>query len=55
LSVNYVDKTFATTLSSEAPIEDYVLKLVATKGNDNVFSNEVKFTVGPFAASDGSN
>jgi hypothetical protein len=52
LSVNYVDKTFATTLSSEAPNGGYDLRLVA---NNTIYSNEIHFTVMPFAASDGSN
>jgi hypothetical protein len=52
LDVNYDNKTFTTTLSSEAPIEDYVLQLVA---NGDVFSTKINFTVGPFATSDGSN
>jgi hypothetical protein len=55
LSVDEDNKTFATTLNSDAPIGDYDLRLVAATGNDNVFSNKITFTVGPFATSDGSN
>jgi hypothetical protein len=53
LHVNYVNKTFTTSLRSNAVVGDYVLQLVA---NGNVFSNEYRFTVEPFfGASDGSN
>jgi hypothetical protein len=53
LHVDYVNKTFATSLRSNAGVGDYVLQLVA---NGNVFSNEYHFTVEQFfGAIDGSN
>jgi hypothetical protein len=55
LIVDDANKTFTTTLRSDNHIGDYVLQLVAMKGNDSIFSNEIHFTVGPFATSDGSN
>jgi hypothetical protein len=52
LDVNDDNKSFTTTLRPDAPIGDYVLQLIA---NNTIYSNEIHFTVGPFAISDGSN
>jgi hypothetical protein len=54
--VIYENKTFTATLSSNALIGDYDLQLVAMVGDDDdIYSNIITFTVGPIAASDGSN
>jgi hypothetical protein len=54
--VDYANKTFTATLTSDVLSGDYDLQLVATDGDDgNIYSNKIRFTVGPIAASNGSN
>jgi hypothetical protein len=55
LEVDYYKGTFTTSLPANTPIGTYDLQLVAKSGVGDVLSNPISFTVGPFAASNGSN